>query len=333
MLADDILVAKMSNYSGAGMERLFKDIRSAHRFALDQNFAAAADELKFSNPSAFEKALPLCKLPFDLCWFETAQQYRDSFINGEHFPGLDETIKRVGVLLENRKDADGWIMHLGWSTEDGRAFLSTRALSVDFSAPGALQPLQPAVWDYVDATGGRPSHQGEDLAAYIRMERRCSHMDSTYHREYLASLSQTPSGVALKAELDQYAAKDWMGEPLFWLAALALLNSRNIVAMETTDFAGLNKARRKKKQTELLSYTTCKVSLRFGTRVARGQSASDGKSPIRAHFVRGHFKVRKSGIFWWSPFLRGDKDAGMVMKNYELLGSKKAGSSDTLLTS
>lgn len=29
------------------------------------------------------------------------------------------------------------------------------------------------------------------------------------------------------------------------------------------------------------------------------------KIPIPAHRVRGHFKIRKNGIFWWRPFVRG----------------------------
>jgi hypothetical protein len=331
MLADDILATK--EYSGAGLDRFLDDIRSAHRFVLDRNFAAAADELKFTNPSAFEKALPLCKLPFDRCWLETAHQDRDSFIHGEHFPGFDETIKRVGVLLENRTDTNGWIMHLGWSTEDGRICLSTRALSVDFEAPDALQAAPPAVWHYVDPGSSPMSFQGKDVAAHLRMERRCSQIDSAYHREYLAKLNQTPSGAAYKAKLDVNAAKDWMGETLFWMAALALLNSRNVVSTEATDLTSVNKARRKKKQPELLSYTTCKISLRLGKRIARGQSGNEGRSPLRAHFVRGHFKVRKSGIFWWSPFLRGDKDVGMVMKDYEIIGPKRAGQKASALTS
>jgi len=26
---------------------------------------------------------------------------------------------------------------------------------------------------------------------------------------------------------------------------------------------------------------------------------------MAAHYVRGHFKQRKSGVYWWSPFVRG----------------------------
>jgi hypothetical protein len=29
------------------------------------------------------------------------------------------------------------------------------------------------------------------------------------------------------------------------------------------------------------------------------------ESMMRRHLVRGHFKVGKSGVYWWRPFLRG----------------------------
>jgi hypothetical protein len=28
-----------------------------------------------------------------------------------------------------------------------------------------------------------------------------------------------------------------------------------------------------------------------------------------AHLVRGHFKVRRTGLFWWSPHVRGKGEA------------------------
>lgn len=43
--------------------------------------------------------------------------------------------------------------------------------------------------------------------------------------------------------------------------------------------------------------------------------------PSRAHLVRGHFKRKKNGLFWWSPFLRNRhnaKDVGIVVKDYNL---------------
>jgi len=40
----------------------------------------------------------------------------------------------------------------------------------------------------------------------------------------------------------------------------------------------------------------------------------------RMHFVRGHFKAKKNGLFWWNPFMRNTKnaDVGMVDKTYRL---------------
>jgi len=29
------------------------------------------------------------------------------------------------------------------------------------------------------------------------------------------------------------------------------------------------------------------------------------REDISAHYVRGHFKQRKSGIYWWNSFIRG----------------------------
>lgn len=39
---------------------------------------------------------------------------------------------------------------------------------------------------------------------------------------------------------------------------------------------------------------------------------------IRRHMVRGHFKQRSSGIYWWNPFLRCKKNEGYVEKSYVL---------------
>lgn len=45
-------------------------------------------------------------------------------------------------------------------------------------------------------------------------------------------------------------------------------------------------------------------------------SNSETTSHIRAHMVRGHFKQRGSGLYWWNPFLRCKKNQGFVDKDY-----------------
>lgn len=46
-----------------------------------------------------------------------------------------------------------------------------------------------------------------------------------------------------------------------------------------------------------------------------------GHSNRRAHLVRGHFKRKKNGLFWWNPFMRARDSAtraGVVLKDYNL---------------
>lgn len=45
------------------------------------------------------------------------------------------------------------------------------------------------------------------------------------------------------------------------------------------------------------------------------------QSPTKMHSVRGHFKRKKNGLFWWSPFVRCRKNkdtVGIIEKDYRL---------------
>ena len=58
---------------------------------------------------------------------------------------------------------------------------------------------------------------------------------------------------------------------------------------------------RRKKIMAATEYTV--VSLTAVESVNNGQSTL--RSDVEAHLVRGHFKRRQSGVYWWSPFIRG----------------------------
>jgi len=49
--------------------------------------------------------------------------------------------------------------------------------------------------------------------------------------------------------------------------------------------------------------------------------AADGNPSgvaLRALFVRGHLRRRKSGLFWWFAYQRGDPRLGFVHKDYSV---------------
>jgi hypothetical protein len=35
------------------------------------------------------------------------------------------------------------------------------------------------------------------------------------------------------------------------------------------------------------------------------QGVTSQRADVEAHLVRGHFKRRNSGVYWWNPFIRG----------------------------
>jgi hypothetical protein len=58
---------------------------------------------------------------------------------------------------------------------------------------------------------------------------------------------------------------------------------------------------RRKKIMANTEYTV--ISLTAVETVSNGQSSQ--RADVEAHLVRGHFKRRSSGVYWWNPFIRG----------------------------
>jgi hypothetical protein len=58
---------------------------------------------------------------------------------------------------------------------------------------------------------------------------------------------------------------------------------------------------RKKKIMANTEYTV--ISLSAVETVSQGVTSQ--RADVEAHLVRGHFKRRKNGVYWWSPFIRG----------------------------
>jgi hypothetical protein len=90
------------------------------------------------------------------------------------------------------------------------------------------------------------------------------------------------------------------------LRFLLLLNARNrVVAIAAApDLSRLNRARRKRGKPELLAASTVTLDLSRPLMQAERRGHGRDRAAIEAHLVRGHFKLRKTGVFWWSPFAR-----------------------------
>jgi hypothetical protein len=141
---------------------------------------------------------------------------------------------------------------------------------------------------------------------------------SPHGAEFVAIFLAKATPDELKHFIQNWQA-DIQGEGTFIECFLAMLNSKNpVVEQEPVDLTKLNRSRRKSGKAEFLSYTKTRLAMsRSQGRIADARGIS--REAARAHLVRGHFKIRRTGVYWWSPFLRGDAKKGEIQRStYEV---------------
>lgn len=99
------------------------------------------------------------------------------------------------------------------------------------------------------------------------------------------------------------------------ITTVALINSTKVVSIsDCADLSKINKMRRLRGKSPLREYRILDIL----PDVKKRMFHDNGDGENRLHWRRGHFKVRKTGVFWWSPHLAGNKELGMVEKDYRL---------------
>lgn len=308
MLADDLIEDKeLRENMGDGHARLCADIQEAQRFELSKDFAGVTDQLARENVTSFFKILPLANLPFSSCWFEVAFADRPSFVGGtvsDYFHS--EPVSRVGFLVQSDPENPlKWTGSLCWSFRSGICSISTISIVMDRS-DNAEKRQHVSVLPDEDLKG-----MGEDeIAAMVDIESRAKPTPCRYYAEVFNAERHR---LDIQSMLES-ALQDWNGEIIYWMAAVALINARNVASVEEgPDRTKLSKARLKKGRPPLMDFSVCKIA----PRIASAYKVSEARgSGIRTHFVRGHFKARKSGIFWWTNHIRGHGGEGVVEKRY-----------------
>jgi hypothetical protein len=120
----------------------------------------------------------------------------------------------------------------------------------------------------------------------------------------------------LNSVVAQSWEKDIEGESPMIETIIAMMNSRNPpLEHRFVDLTALNKSRTKMKRPTFLPYRT--THLKLSQAQARAFRAGImTREEAGLHSVRGHFKIRKSGVFWWSPFYRGLPGKEVERKEY-----------------
>jgi hypothetical protein len=324
MLCDEVVADKAAG-SGCDITGMLPIITRAPKFVLGPEFASVADALS-NDYTGLVKAFEHCRLPFPQVWVEFAQTERPNFMNASvQIPEAQVRPKRVGFLLTaTRTDLSAWKAHLFWSTDLGTScaglamnFDMTRTLTDNEALPTEQEiSVARSNFRWVKNIQPHPGWHSASESVRLAMMRHTDPIMPDYGIPY------PPGGIA-DDEVDRYcrmvaelARSDWAGEPGFLLAVIGLLNARNVVEMQSVDYDKLNKARIKRGKLPLFEHKILKIAERQQRRVYGPDGARGDFTPMRGHIVRGHFKTRKTGIFFWHPFGRGDFTRGRITKDY-----------------
>lgn len=260
------------------------------KFVLERDFAMAADEFSLDIGN-LGKVLGFCRLPYCECWIEVAGEDRRSFARSTVPLALTESkCKRIGWLLTQLDQSGSWSAQMFWSfAEQDRTPARFGMPAIAVSGSGAM-----LIFDFGAASTGDVYRVGTFREADFMASRPA--LERTMYRQ-LASGSE-----------------DWAGEVGYLVAVLALLNSKNASETALVENAGVRKSARQPDGMRF-SYHVVRIPRRYKVR----HIAVDGEptgSQLRAHFVRGHFKVRKTGVFFWSAYQRGNPVLGFAHKDY-----------------
>lgn len=304
MLCDDFVADEGLRPLYDRLDKVIEKIYRAQKFVLAPEFCVAADGLVENIPE-LHKVVPMCRIPFPLTWIEFLHDDRPHWDpnSGMGARPVDPTRhqgapQRVGFLLEQLENAKQWEAHLFWKLRNVPMFgqgldtpLNASLLAMRFDADASLNMPDPLF----SATTPQPARFGLGLMTELRLEK--------------------PD---IFRKLLEYGLEDWGGETRFIVAVLGLLNARNVVRTEKVDKEFENIKRARKGKRPLFTHTLIKVRPFIVTR----SEATTGKGHrnLKLSFVRGHFKHRKTGLFWWSMHARGDAKYGVVEHEYEVEG-------------
>lgn len=305
----------MGEFYSSVMSGVVSRIAKASVFVLDQNATAMCANVFFSRPSSILAALGFVRLPTDTVWIEYSNiAAREAFARlGNDNPWAEGAvfIERSGLLLTQKEGAIDMEAVAQFRKDDGRIIeLLTARCRFDTTPGIKLDPSRRRTPEKHEhgATGQAKkyydllSRDEAELAARDEIRLR---FGGSLHTDYVAMVSSIP-GIKerLQTTLEGHVDDIYRMFTTQILPSLILMNCRNAVEQEYVAApAKLNKARRAKGRPEIGPYHIVKLKLRPKKKRIYEERGYSGVQ-MSGGLVVGHFKVRKTGVFWWSPYLR-----------------------------
>lgn len=304
-------------------------INHAGRFVFDENSTRALSQLALTKPSRILLAQDFLKLPFDWMWVEYIDAQRKALWiekGGEIQPDQLQPIK-TGILAWRDAERENIIsIWSAWTLPDNVTqfpnqpfHFSPLSVELDLSFRSASEQEIQQVINIIHQNASiffaphshffRLKGYPEEIKAYATIVANSKVNSCPLLGDQI--IARMSSQLVTKTMLDN-AMESWREditqEIPFIIASILLLNCRNGVTHEPVNYKKLNKKRNQKGKRPILDHTVVRL------RVPRGSMGTGGGTYERrsAHWVMGHPKVRKTGVFWWSPHVRGEDSDGKV---------------------
>lgn len=301
------------HYLIAALRFVAGEVKACPRFVLDRPAAMMVQTVSAQNVPSFADTLPLCRLPYPKLWVEISFRDRLDWVAEQQRKGLElsrheasQQPQRLGFLIEAIGEDDTiLVVQPVWNFGD-KMQIARMALAILIGR----DPPTDVKADIVRRFPTKPKKPDdpktpEEIEAWAEMAARVTHFVPPWLEPYWNEAER--HGEARIAEEKAIARYDLAAEWRFVMALLIVLNSKNLVSVQPeADVTRLNKARVRSGKTPLLAHHPVVLNL---SKAQRGRvmalATGLGRASLDPHLVRGHFKLRKTGIFWWSPHTRG----------------------------
>jgi hypothetical protein len=353
-LSDHLLAARGTITDLFGFATsMSRSIAEAQRFEIADEVAVACSELMASRPSSLAAALPLCRLPYKTMWLEwNGGLGKDQQIKRANAPvpdrqgvlieSLDGQIGFMTIAwVHDTPDVQGVnispiSVYFDWRP-DGNVIDIVKTAHRTIIKPlpvveqALLAPFMVAIekkWAKISTreivshffTGTSKWKQfvndAREIEAIREMDRHMLPGVSMHGTGMIASIF----AAGMRGNQDQMMdmvhswEADMQGEASFVECFLAMLNSKNpVVEHEPVNLTKLNKARARRGKPKFLEYSKTRLTMSRSQK-RRADAQGVDRETARQHLVMGHFKIRKSGVYWWSSFLRGDARKGTIKR-------------------
>lgn len=295
--------------------------KAPRRYILDRPATMMVHSLSTMKPSQFLNAMHICRLPMPRIWVEFEFKHRTEWLEEASRRGafgieshpLSAPPERLGFLMEEFQGENGRTISIQpvWATKGDSFEIAMKKLLV-FADP-EYTPSPECVAGVAEFYRKNPTafdkmpylKNKAEFEQAMQLEARLEPVIPSYWQPLWDTLKSRPD---LMAFTERTAYYDLMAEWRFALGLLIIMNSWNMAAYgDEQSFEKLNKKRAKGNQPKppLLSHQVITLNLsKVQKRRLVAHSLGTRRSPDEPFWVVGHLKVRKTGVYWWSPHER-----------------------------